>query len=62
MMAFLNRDTPIAQIVPVRERAALRIRKPAPRTPQPNQIPPSNPLKLACDIVQPLLEERQLHR
>src|SRR5262249_34436788 len=30
-VSVLDRDTPVAQIVPVRERAALHIRKPAPR-------------------------------
>src|SRR5262245_52362392 len=32
-IAVLDRDTPVAQIVPFRERPALRIRKPAPGVP-----------------------------
>src|SRR5438067_355055 len=31
-IAVLDRETPVAQIVPVRDRTALRIRKPAPGT------------------------------
>src|SRR3546814_9822923 len=32
-IAVLDRETPVAQIIPVRERSALRVRKPAPGTP-----------------------------
>jgi prevent-host-death family protein len=31
-IAVLDRDTPAAQIVPVRDRTALRVRKPAPHS------------------------------
>jgi prevent-host-death family protein len=61
-VAVLDRDTPIAQIVPVRERAALRIRTPAPGTPPPNRVPLPRPAKLKFDVVQLLLEERQGYR
>jgi prevent-host-death family protein len=61
-VAVLDRETPIAQIVPVRNRTELRIRKPAPGTPPPNRVPLPGPLKLNIDVVQLLLEERQLHR
>jgi len=61
-VAVLDRETPVAQIVPVRERAALRTRKPAPGTPRPNQVPLLKPLKLNMDLVQLLLEERQPRR
>jgi prevent-host-death family protein len=61
-IAILDRETPVAQIVPVRDRTALRIRKPAPGTPRPNQIPLAKPLKLNVDVVELLLEERQPHR
>ncbi len=61
-IAVLDRDTPVAQIVPVRDRTALRIRKPAPGTPRPNEIPLPKPLKLEIDTVDLLLEERQAHR
>lgn len=61
-IAVLDRDTPIAQIAPVRERATLRIRKPAPGTPPPNRIRLPKPAKLKVDVVDLLLEERQRHR
>jgi prevent-host-death family protein len=61
-IAVLDRETPVAQIVPVRDRTALRIRKPAPGTPRPNQVRLPKPLKLNIDVVQLLLEERQSHR
>ena len=57
-IAVLDRQTPIAQIVPVR-RMPLDVREPAPGTPAPNKIPLPKPLKLTIDIVQLLLEERQ---
>ena len=61
-VAVLDRETPVAQIVPLRERTALRIRKQAPGTPRPNQVPLPKPLRLNIDVVQLLLEERQPHR
>ncbi len=61
-ISVLDRDTPIAQIIPVRERVALRIRKPAPGTPPPNRVRLPEPLKLHVDVVDVLLEERQGHR
>lgn len=61
-IAVLDRDTPVAQIIPVRERVALRIRKPAAGTPSPGRVKLPQPLKLDIDIVDLLLEERQSHR
>jgi prevent-host-death family protein len=61
-IAVLDRDTPVAQIVPVPGQAALRVRKPAPGTPAPNRIPRPQAAKLSVDIVKLLLEERQVHR
>jgi antitoxin (DNA-binding transcriptional repressor) of toxin-antitoxin stability system len=61
-IAVLDRETLVAQIVPVRERTALRIRKPTPGTPPPNRVPLPKPLKSTIDVVQQLLEERQPHR
>ena len=37
-IAVLDRETPVAQIVPVRNRATIRIRKRVPGTPPPNQV------------------------
>lgn len=57
-IAVLDRQTPIAQIVPVLQ-LPLGVREPAPGTPSPNKIPLPYPLKLEIDVVQLLLEERQ---
>ena len=61
-ISVLDRETPVAQIVPVREGVALRIRKPVPGAPPPNRVRLPKPLKLKVDIVDLLLEERQGHR
>src|SRR5207302_1156011 len=61
-IAVLDRETPIAQIMPVRASSALRVRKPAPGSPPPNRVPLPKPAKLPVDIVQLLLEERQGQR
>ena len=58
----LDRETPVAQIVPVRGRVALRVRKPAPGTLPPNRVRLPKPAKLNVDVVDLLLEERQGHR
>jgi prevent-host-death family protein len=61
-IAVLDRETPVAQIVPVRERPALRVRKPSPAAPPLNRVRRPKPLKLAVDVVELLLEERHGHR
>jgi len=61
-IAVLDRETPVAQIAPIRERAALRIRKPAPGAPPPNRVPLPKPLGLKTDVVRLLLDERQGNR
>ena len=61
-IAVLDRETLIARIVPVREPAALHVRRPAPGTPRPNRVPLPKPAKLNVDVVQLLLEERQTQR
>lgn len=61
-IAVLDRDTPIAQLVPVRERTALRVRKPARGAPPLNRVPVAKRAKLDVDVVQVLLEERQNQR
>jgi antitoxin (DNA-binding transcriptional repressor) of toxin-antitoxin stability system len=60
--AVLDRDTPIAHIVPISGRPALRVRKPAPGTPPPNKVTLPAPAQLPLDIVDLLLEERQSQR
>ena len=61
-IAVLDRETPVAQLVPIRDRSALRIRKPDPGTPRPNRVRLPKPLTLNIDVVQLLLDERQSHR
>jgi len=61
-IAVLDRETPVAQIVPVRDRATLKIRKPAPGTLPLNRVPLPKPLKIRIDVVDLLLEERESHR
>lgn len=61
-IAAMDRDTPIAQIIPAPGRAALRIRKPAAGAPPPGRVPLPKPAKLNGDVVQLLLEERQGNR
>ena len=61
-VAVLDRDTPVAQIVPVGNRSTLRVRKPGPGAPALNRIPLPKAANLNVDVVQLLLEERQGHR
>ena len=61
-IAVLDRETPIAQLVPIRDRAALRVRKPEPGAPPLNRVPLPKSLKLKVDVVALLLEERQTSR
>ena len=61
-IAVLDRETPVAHIVPVRDRASLKIRKPQSGSPPVNRVPLPRPLKIKLDVVELLLEERQLHR
>lgn len=61
-ISVLDRNRAVAQIVPVRERTALRIRAPVPGSPKPNKVPLPKPTGHKIDVVQLLLEERQSHR
>ena len=61
-IAVLDRDTPVAQLIPVRESRALRVQKPDPGSPPPNRIKVPKRARLNVDIVALLLEERQGHR
>ena len=61
-IAVLDRDTPIAQIVPIHDRSTLRIRKPAPGTPPLRRVPLPKPASLDIDVVELLLDEREGHR
>ena len=61
-IAVLDRDTPVAQIIPVREPRALRVRKPASGSPPLHRIKVPKRPRLHVDIVDLLLEERQGQR
>ena len=61
-IAVLDRDTPVAQIIPVREWRTLRVQKPAPGAPRLHRIKIPGRAPLSVDVVQLLLEERQGHR
>jgi prevent-host-death family protein len=61
-IAVLDRETRVAEIVPVRAPNSLRIRKPAASAPAPNRVPLPKPSTSKIDVVQVLLETRQSHR
>ena len=62
-IAVMDRDTAIAQIVPMHERPRLRVRMPAAGSPAPNRVAlPKRVGTVDIDIVDLLLEERQTHR
>ena len=61
-ITVLDRNTPIAHLVPVHDRPALRVRKPLPGAPRLNRVRLPKPAKVKIDIVKLLLEERQSHR
>lgn len=61
-IAVLDRETPVARLVPVHEPGRLGVRKPAPGTPRPNEVRLPKPANLDVDVVTLLLEERQTHR
>jgi prevent-host-death family protein len=62
-IAVLDRNRAVAQIIPIRERPGLRIRRPATGAPKPNKVAlPKKSLIQKIDVVQLLLEERQSHR
>ncbi len=61
-IAVLDRETPVAHIVPIKNPSTLTIRKPAAGSPAPNRVPLPKPLKISLDVVDLLLEERQTYR
>ena len=61
-IAVLDRETPVAHIVPIRARRALRVRKPSPERLRLHKVPLPGPAGLKIDVVRVLLEERQSHR
>jgi prevent-host-death family protein len=61
-IAVLDRNRTVAHIVPILERAALRIRSPAADSPKPNKVALPKPGQARIDVLELLLEERQNHR
>jgi prevent-host-death family protein len=62
-LVVLDRQTPIARLVPYEDDAALlRLRPPLPDAPRLQDVPLPPPLRLRIDVVTLLLEERQGHR
>lgn len=62
-VTVLDRETPIAQIVPVgRPGPALQIRRPRPGSAGLHAVPLPPPLRVKTDVVALLLEERQGER
>jgi antitoxin (DNA-binding transcriptional repressor) of toxin-antitoxin stability system len=61
-IAVLDRDTPIAQLIPAPAPWALRIRMPAPGALPLYRIKVPNRARPSVDVVDLLLEERQRHR
>jgi len=62
-LTVLDRDTPIARIVPYeQEGASLKVRPPLPGAPKLQRVPLPPPLRLQRDIVDLLMEERQAER
>jgi len=61
-IAVLDRNRPIAHIVPIQERPALRIRKPVAASPPPNRVSLPKAAQINFDVLDLLLEERQSHR
>lgn len=62
-VTVLDRNTPIARIVPYEEGSvSLTVRSPLPGAPSLKQLPLPPPLRLRRDIVALLLEERQGER
>jgi prevent-host-death family protein len=62
IVTVLDRDRPVARIVPYEEPAALRVREPAGRVARLGDVPLPPPMALDLDVVDLLLEERQGER
>ncbi len=62
-LVVLDRDTPIARLVPYEEESAtLTVRRPAGRSPTLQRVPLPPPLRIRVDVVEYLVAERQGER
>ncbi len=59
VLLVLDRDTPIARVVPYEESEPLRVRQPLGRSPTLQDVPLPPPLPIDFDVVDLLLEERR---
>ncbi len=62
VVTILDRDTPVARVVPIEGTDALRVRQPAKRVRKLQDVPLPRPLRVGVDVVDLLLEERQGER
>ncbi|MGH7645042.1 MAG: type II toxin-antitoxin system Phd/YefM family antitoxin [Gemmatimonadales bacterium] len=62
VVTILDRDTPVAQVVPYARAAQLGVRGPLGRYRKLSDVPLPPPLRLDLDIVDLLLEERHSER
>ncbi len=62
VVTILDRDTPVARVVPMEGADALRVRQPAKRVRTLQDVPLPRPLRVDLDVVDLLLEERQGER
>ena len=62
VVTILDRDTPVARLVPMEGADALRVRQPAKRVRKLQDVPLPRPLRVGLDVVDLLLEERQGER
>jgi antitoxin (DNA-binding transcriptional repressor) of toxin-antitoxin stability system len=60
--AVLDRNTAIAQLVPLDDRLGIKMRKRVAGSPAPNKVTLPKSAQLKIDVLEVLLEERQSHR
>ena len=61
-ITILDRDTPIARVVPLKQADAIRVREPIGRVKRLQDVTIPSPLPSDVDIVDLLMEERQGER
>ncbi len=62
VLTILDRDTPVARVVPIGGDDALRVRQPAKHVPKLQDVALPAPVRVDVDVVDLLLEERQGER
>lgn len=58
-ITVMDRETPIARLVPYATSGALRVREPSGRYGKPSDVPLPPPARVAADVVEALREERK---